>query len=240
MREATRKEILRAYNIGPDAVLAVVDRLLATRDELRKLKKFRSDTKLYRTWWHMRARCEKPNEVGYVNYGGRGIVVCAAWHDYDTFARDMGEPPSPQHSIERKDPNGNYEPENCCWALREEQANNKRSSRFLEFGGKRLTVAQWAKETGISTHCIRMRLKLGWPLQEILTAPAGSLPRHKKPEPRPFAELTYSGRTMTVREWASEYGVHYELLLERLRDGWPAERALTEPKRAWYGGKRQP
>jgi hypothetical protein len=78
----------------------------------------------------MIARCENPNVERYPYYGGRGIKVCDEWrNEFEAFLRDMGRKPSLEHSIDRIDVNGNYEPGNCRWATAEVQANNKRRSR---------------------------------------------------------------------------------------------------------------
>lgn len=79
----------------------------------------------YLTWVSMIQRCENPEATGYEYYGGRGVTVCAEWHDFETFLSDMGLRPK-DRTLDRRDPNGNYERNNCRWATRKEQRDNQR------------------------------------------------------------------------------------------------------------------
>lgn len=126
----------------------------------------------YRAWSHLMSRCYNPNVDHYPSYGGRGISVCAEWREsFEAFLADMGRRPSPLHSIDRKDNDGNYDPDNCHWATRAEQGLNKSTNRRLEFQGKRLTITEWAGIMGVTPRMISGRLKRGWSVEKTLTTP---------------------------------------------------------------------
>lgn len=81
----------------------------------------------YRAWDNARERCRNPNNRKFPIYGARGISVCERWaNSFDNFIADMGRKPSPSHSLDRIDNNGNYEPGNCRWATGEQQNRNRR------------------------------------------------------------------------------------------------------------------
>lgn len=124
----------------------------------------------YACWRGIKERCANINNKGYYRYGGRGISICREWvSSFETFFRDMGPRPSPKHSIERINVNGNYEPGNTRWATAREQARNRRGNRHLVAFGRSQTLAAWSMETGISDQTISGRLKRGWPVEEALS-----------------------------------------------------------------------
>jgi hypothetical protein len=125
-----------------------------------------SGTQECEIWAGMLKCCKNPSDK---NYGGRGITVDERWNDFETFFRDMGPRPSPSHSIDRKDNNKGYSPENCRWATRQEQNNNTRANVFLEHNGQRKTVTQWAKDTAIARRTLQCRLERGLPVSEALS-----------------------------------------------------------------------
>jgi hypothetical protein len=84
----------------------------------------------HQTWQRMKRRCDNEKGNRWEHYGGRGIKVCDRWlHSYENFLNDMGRKPSPKHSIDRIDVNGNYEPSNCRWSTPKEQSNNTRRNK---------------------------------------------------------------------------------------------------------------
>lgn len=120
-------------------------------------------TKEYNSWRAMLNRCFNPNTKYYERYGGRGITVCDQWRrSFATFLADVGKAPSPKHSIDRIDNDGNYEPGNCRWVTQAEQNKNRSQSILLEFYGKKMTIVEWSLISQVNEVAIRGRLRSGW------------------------------------------------------------------------------
>jgi hypothetical protein len=120
-------------------------------------------TRTYSIWGAMRSRCNRIHQ----DYSCRGITYDERWDSFENFYLDMGEVPEGM-SIDRIDPNGNYKKSNCRWATQEQQANNKRSSVFIEYNNKKQTVSQWAKELNMNHYTLRSRLKKGLSPEQVL------------------------------------------------------------------------
>jgi hypothetical protein len=126
----------------------------------------------YRAWINMRSRCYTPSSTGYELYGGRGISVCADWNtSFAAFLRDMGHRPSPQHSLDRIDTNGNYEPENCRWATHKTQSRNVRSNRIVLISGRGATLAEAVESSGLPYNTVLYRIRRGWSDEQALNLP---------------------------------------------------------------------
>ena len=125
----------------------------------------------YDAWAQMKQRCFNPNHKAYSNYGDRGITVCDRWLDSDNFLTDMGTKPSPKHSLDRINNDGDYCPKNCRWATKAEQDNNRRSNRFITIGCVTLNITQWTKEMGFGKGVIQNRLNKGWSEYKAVMTP---------------------------------------------------------------------
>lgn len=132
----------------------------------------------YGVWTRMIRRCENPRDSGFASYGGRGVRVCSRWRNsYRAFVADMGRRPSPEHSIDRVDVDGNYAPENCRWVTRTDQARNTRASRRVTIRGEEMSVAEAIERFAtVSKSAVFYRLNRGWPSEEAVMAARSDCP----------------------------------------------------------------
>ena len=135
----------------------------------------RCRTPEYKTWAAMLRRCHCLSDISYSNYGGRGIQVCDQWRSsFEVFLAHVGlRPPGTNgrrcaYTLDRIDNDKNYEPGNVRWATWRCQQSNRRNNRRITFNRETLTIAEWARRTGMSRQTIRYRLEQGWPVEDVL------------------------------------------------------------------------
>lgn len=123
----------------------------------------------YKTWIGIKERCCNVNSPSYPQYGGRGITVSESWiNSFETFFKNMGLKPSKTYTIERIDVNKGYSKENCIWATKKQQANNRRSNYFLTYKGLTKTRSEWADFIGVNIRTLASRCRANKPINEIL------------------------------------------------------------------------
>jgi hypothetical protein len=126
----------------------------------------------YKIRMGMIARCYNPSSPNFKNYGGRGITVCDEWkNDFITFFKYVGKRPSPKHSLDRIDNDGNYEPGNVRWATQKQQSNNARHNHKITIHEWTMNLCQWARFVGKKESAISERLKKGWPPAKAIFYP---------------------------------------------------------------------
>lgn len=142
----------------------------------------RRATSEHGTWNAMLQRCSNPKAEHYDRYGGRGITVCERWLVFENFLADMGMRPSASHSIDRRNNDGNYEPDNCHWATKKQQMRNTASTRLLTHDGKTQPLCAWAEQFGVLSASIASRLERGWSVADAITMPMRVTRASKKKE----------------------------------------------------------
>lgn len=133
-----------------------------------------SRTNMYRerkTWENMIARCYDKTRHDFKWYGGRGISVCEKWRNsFEAFVVDMGMRPASM-TLDRRESSTDYSPGNCRWATATEQANNRRSNHCITIDGRTLTIAEWARHSGIGERVIATRIARGWDERRAVEKP---------------------------------------------------------------------
>ncbi len=148
-----------------------------------KVRHGMTKTRIHTIWVSMRQRCYNKNFREYDRYGGRGITVCQAWLDdfMNFYNWAMANGYSDELTLDRKDNDGNYCPENCRWATMEQQSNNRSSSKLITYNGETRTMAGWARKFGIRYSTLQQRISnSGWSFEKAISTPIKR--REKKSE----------------------------------------------------------
>lgn len=121
----------------------------------------------YSVFCGIKRRCNNQNDKSYRRYGALGVRCL--YKDFPQFLRDVGERPSPRHSIDRIDTHGDYRPKNCRWALPAVQARNKKAAIIVTFRGEQRPLADWCDDLGLNYKSTWQRIrKYGWPAERAL------------------------------------------------------------------------
>jgi hypothetical protein len=163
-------------------------------------------------------RCTNPKACGWKYYGGKGISIAPEWATFEQFFADMGPKPTPEHTINRKDGRKNYSKENCEWATKLEQGQNKSNNRNLTLNGETHSVSAWARKLGVKRTLLFDRFQMGWSDERILTTPMDTTPTRM---------IEFRGKSQSVISWSNEIGIPRHVLYGRLANGWSVERTLT-------------
>lgn len=173
-------------------------------------------------WRVMIQRCENPRHKDFKHYGAKGITVCPAWREsLQAFLADMGPAPTQTHWLGRLDVTAGYFPGNCCWTTQPEQERRRAYCRRVVINSKEMTVAEAGRLSGQPTrNSVLRRAENGYPLN----VRAARIDRRS-------TWLTFKGETLPLPELAKRHGIPRVLLWERLKAGWPLDRALN-PERS--------
>jgi len=173
----------------------------------------------YQTWQAMKQRC---NSDPY--YVKKGITICEEWiNSFSQFYVDMGDRPTPNHTIDRINNDLGYSPDNCQWATQKEQQNNRTTNRNITHNGITQTAKQWAEKYNLHKQTFYHRIDIGWDIERALNTPPV--------EHKVIQTHTIEGNTKTIKEWLVEYNRARRTFLYRVQKGWDITDAIITPSR---------
>ncbi len=175
----------------------------------------KSETKLYKVWGSMKARCQNPNDKSYFLYGARGIKVFGTWNRFEPFcAWAMANGYREGLTLERVDNNSGYSPSNCAWIPKSKQSSNTRRCKLITWRGETRILRDWARKLGLPYCVIQARLKkYGWSIDSAFSRPLAT------PNRRHVKLIEYNGRTKSIAEWSRSIGISYGSLYSQLYRG---------------------
>ena len=135
------------------------------------------------SWYCMKRRCYYEKDIGYHNYGGRGIKVCDRWlgeNGFKNFFEDMGPRPKGKYSLDRINNDLDYCKENCRWGTKKDQDRNRRTNRIIEHNNEKLIMIEWAEKLGMTEACLKNRLDSGWLMEKVITKVQTYCPTHNR------------------------------------------------------------
>lgn len=172
-------------------------------------------TSEYGSWVAMKARCYDETRECYKNYGGRGIRVCDRWlNSFELFFKDIGPKPGPEYTVDRMDNDGDYEPDNCRWATRQEQSNNRRNSKLIQYRGSLRSLSEIARLHNLSPKTLARRVagqKLDEHVLDNNVAPTAGTDH-------PNADVLYemNGCSKNLFAWCRELNLNYRTIHYRI------------------------
>jgi hypothetical protein len=181
-------------------------------------------TRLYTIWVNMRVRCA---DVTNPRYGGRGISVCSEWQDSFIPFRDWAVVNGYQENLtlDRKNNDGNYSPDNCRWATKSEQAKNTTSTRLITIGMVTLCLNDWCKELSVSPAVVRNRVRNGKSWEEAILDPTPV----KKCDNNNLIFIQIGMVNLSLSNWCKELSIDPNNVKRRVSRGWSWEDAILKP-----------
>lgn len=177
----------------------------------------KSRTRLHRIWLGMRRRCLQESDSAYPRYGGRGITIDRSWDAFDLFYRwAVASGYRDDLTLDRKNNDGPYSPENCRWATYREQNRNYSRVVYVEYNGRQVPLIDLAERFGLNPHTVRQRIqRYGWTVERAITTPS---PQR--------ATITVDGRDVLLNEACEDAGLSPWMVRKRLARGWSIAKAL--------------
>lgn len=187
------------------------DELCGQRARKYKYKVY-ENKRLHGIWVDVKRRCYSPSRPRYKDYGGRGITVCEEWlQSFDNFVEwALANGYDENLTLERKDVNGNYCPENCEWITLRAQCRNKRDTIYVEYRGETYKLIELCKQAKVSYYTVHNRLQSGWSVEDAIDTP--------------------SVQENSLMKKCRERNMNYQAVRDRIMKlGWTEERALSTP-----------
>lgn len=187
--------------------------------------------RLYRIWYGMYRRCKNKKHTRYNRYGGRGITVCEEWKDFHAFVDwALSNNYKDSLTLDRKDNNKGYSPDNCRWATVKEQSENKECNNFFTHKGETRTLTEWALIYGLPEATLWTRIfRYGYSFEEAVQAT----------EDKRVRLITYKGKTQNLRQWSDELKIPYSCLKGRLnKDHLTVKEAFEKPYKGYYWDRK--